>query len=357
MAKTRYATKKVSAARMEVMERATAIVEEYAAQGIRLTLRALYYRHVARGLIPNNQSEYNRLGDAVNDARMLGIMDWDHLTDQTRGLADWRYERAPEAALRRLAEQYHKDLWATQDHRVEVWVEKDAAVGVVEGVCRANGVPYFSARGYASSTSLHDAAQRIRWHIEEGKAVTILHIGDHDPSGLDMTRDIEDRLRTFLSVDWAGLHMGPGQHTRGSIRSSMLSHLAQKQAEAGGYGVRGVLDELEHDGVLPWRVKRIALNIDQIETYAPPPQFAKQTDARYARYVEETGLDESWELDALEPTVTQALIDGEVDALRDEARWAEAESALAHEKAVLTGASNYWPDIEALVTKKKQGES
>jgi hypothetical protein len=346
VARTRYTTKKVTAEKRRVMEQATAIVEEYAAQGIALTLRALYYRHVARGLIENNQREYNRLGDAVNDARMLGIMDWDHLTDQTRGLTDWRYERSPEVALKRLAEQYHKDLWATQDHRVEVWVEKDAAVGVIEGVCRANGVPYFSARGYASSTSLHDAAQRIRWHIEDGKAVTVLHIGDHDPSGLDMTRDIEDRLRTFLSVDWAGLHMGPGQHTRGDIRMSMFDHMASKGWQGSGFGV------------MPWRVKRIALNIDQIEEYAPPPQFAKQTDARYARYVEETGLEESWELDALEPTVMQALIDEEVDRLRDEDRWAEAESALAHEKAALTGAANYWPDIEALVTKKqKEGTS
>jgi hypothetical protein len=349
MARTRYTTKKVSRARMEIMEQATDIVEEYAAQGIALTLRALYYRHVARGLIPNNQKEYNRLGDAVNDARMLGIMDWDHLTDQTRGLADWRYERTPEAALKRLAEKYHKDLWATQDHRVEVWVEKDAAVSTIEGVCRANGVPYFSARGYASSTSLHDAAQRLRWHIEQGKAVTILHIGDHDPSGLDMTRDIEDRLRTFISVDWAGLHMGPGAHTRGAIRASMQMHMAGK-----GFPAAMTSDDLR--GVTPWRVKRIALNIDQIERYAPPPQFAKQTDARYARYVEETGLDESWELDALEPTVMQDLINVEVDALRDEGRWAQAESDLAHEKAVLTGASNYWTDIEALVAGK-QGKS
>jgi hypothetical protein len=345
VARTRYLSKKVSADRMAAMEQATAIVEEYAAQGVALTLRALYYRHVARGLIDNNQREYNRLGDVVSDARMLGVMDWDHLEDRTRNLTSWKTHRGPEAAVAELAARYHRDMWANQHQRVEVWVEKDAAVGVIEGVCRANSVPYFSCRGYTSMSAMHEAAQRIRWHVEAGSQVTVLHIGDHDPSGLDMTRDIEDRLRTFISRDWAGIHLGSGSWTRGDIKYSMLEHMESKGNSHSDLA-RGVM--------LPWRIKRIALNIDQIERYDPPPQFAKQSDARYARYVEETGLDESWELDALEPTITQALIQDEVDAIRDDERWAEAEETLATERRALAGASNYWAEVANLVAGKEK---
>jgi hypothetical protein len=349
MARTQYESKRVSADRRRTMEQANEICEQYAAQGLVLTLRQLYYQFVARGLIPNSQREYSRLGDACGDARMLGIMDWDHLIDRTRSLSDWKTYRGPEAALQELAKRYHRDMWATQHQRVEVWVEKDAAVGVIEGVCSANSVPYFAARGYASMSAMHDAAQRVRWHVEAGSQVTILYIGDHDPSGLDMTRDVEDRLRQFISRDWAGLHMGPGSHTRGTIRASMREHMAAKRlSKDGDAGHASVYRDVVH----PWQVKRIALNLDQVEEYQPPPNPAKQSDARYARYVEETGLDESWELDALEPTVLQDLITAEVDALRDEEAWAEAEFTLATDKRVLTGASNYYDEIAALVAGK-----
>jgi len=342
VAKTQYINKKVSAERQQVMEAANAICEQYAEQGLVLTLRQLYYQFVARGLIPNQQREYNRLGDICGDARMLGIMDWEHLIDRTRNLASWKTYKGPEEALKELAEKYHRDMWAPQGQRIEVWVEKDAAIGVIEGVCSANSVPYFSCRGYVSMSEMHEAAQRLRWHIEAGNQVTILHVGDHDPSGIDMTRDIEDRLRQFISRDWAGLHMGLGAHTRGHIRASMVRHMQGKAPE----------DRLITGA--PWRIKRIALNHDQVERYDPPPNPAKKTDARYERYVAETGLDESWELDALEPSILQDLIGDEIDLIRDEPKWAEEEFTLATEKQTLTGVANYWTEVTNLVTGKEE---
>lgn len=195
MAITQYESKKISPDRKAAMAVANSICEEYASQGLVLTLRQLYYQHVARGLVPNEQREYDRLGDLCKDARMNGLMDWDYLIDRTRNLMSWKTYKGPEEAMKEFAEKYHRDMWAPQHQRIEVWVEKDAAIGVVEGVCSANSVPYFSCRGYTSVSEIHSAAQRLRWHIENGNQVTILHIGDHDPSGLDMTRDIEDRLR------------------------------------------------------------------------------------------------------------------------------------------------------------------
>jgi len=347
MAVTKYESKNVSAERKAVMAQANAICEQYAQQGLVLTLRQLYYQFVARGLVPNEQREYDRLGDICRDARMLGLMDWDYLIDRTRNLTSWKSYRGPQEAVKELAARYHRDMWAPQHQRIEVWVEKDAAIGVVEGVCSANSVPYFSCRGYTSMSEMHEAAQRIRWHIEAGSQVTILHVGDHDPSGLDMTRDIEDRLRMFISRDWAGLHMGKGSWTRGDIRYSMLEHMEEKGNDSEGIG-RGTM--------LPWRVKRVALNLDQIQQYAPPPNPAKQTDARFARYVEETGLDESWELDALEPTVLQGIVQDEIDLLRDDEKWADEEYTLATEKHILAGIQNWWDDVATFVSGKKGTE-
>jgi hypothetical protein len=338
MAITQYENKRISADRRAEMQTANAICEQYAQQGLVLTIRQLYYQFVARGLIPNEQREYDRLSDLCKDARMNGLMDWDYIVDRTRNLMSYQTYKGPEAALKELAGKYHRDMWAPQNQRIEVWVEKDAAIGVIEGVCSANSVPYFSCRGYTSVSEIHSAAQRLRWHIEKGNQVTILHIGDHDPSGLDMTRDIEDRLRMFMSRDWAGLHLGAGSWTRGMIRESMQMHMSDKRGEA-------------FTGQ-PFIVKRIALTIDQVDQYNPPPNPAKQTDARYRAYVEETGLDESWELDALEPTVMQDLITREVDLLRNEDKWADEEYTLAMEKKTLTGVANYWDDVTALVAGK-----
>lgn len=343
MAKTKYESKRISADRMRLIDMANAVAEEYAAAGLALTLRQMHYQFVSRNWYRNNQKNYNLLGDVCRDARMGGLMDWDHLTDLTRELRSWVTHKDPQSALQGLAKDYHRDVWAPQRKRVEVWVEKDAAIGVVAGVCKANHVPFFSCRGYTSMSEMHEAAQRIRWHIEAGSQVTILHIGDHDPSGLDMTRDIEDRLRNFIAVDWAGLHMGPGRWTRGDIRWSMVEHMEEKGNERVGVRL---------NNAAPWKVKRIALNMDQIEQYAPPPNFAKTTDARFRRYQQETGLDESWELDALDPQVLQQLIQDEVDLLRDETVAAEEDFKMETERTVLHGVANWWEDVATFVTEK-----
>jgi hypothetical protein len=341
MAFTQYKTVNFRPQRLAMIEQANAICEEYAAQGLVLTLRQLYYQFVARGLLENKQTEYKRLGELCADARMAGKMDWDHLIDRTRNITAWRTYKDPQQALKRTAEQYARDLWEPQFKRVEVWIEKDAAIGVVENVCRDNSVPYFSCRGYTSLSEMHEAAQRIRDHVEDGHQVQILHIGDHDPSGLDMTRDIEDRLRGFISRDWAGLHMGPGQHTRGAIRRSMLQHMAGKGNHAAISGF-----------TVPWGIKRIGLNLDQIERYNPPPNPVKTTDARFLAYQAETGLNESWELDALDPSVLSGLIQTEVDRLRDDSVWGRSERQQDEERAALLGTSNWWDDVKTFVEEK-----
>lgn len=277
--KRAYTNKKISDDRMMRIAQACAIVEEYLAQGLSLTLRQLYYQHVARKLCENTQEEYGRLGSIVVDARMCGYMSWLAIEDRTRALQTYKYYEAPQQAVQELADQYRLNKWKDQPMHPEVWVEKEALAGVVEDICGKLQVDFFSCRGYTSKSEMWRAGRRLAGYVGAGQTPIVLHLGDHDPSGIDMTRDIRDQLQVFAGV--------------------------------------------------PIQVVRLALNRNQIDTYNPPPNPAKVTDSRFRDYQKIHG-DHSWELDALEPRVLQDLIEGAVVKMRDEARWLES---LAQENA------------------------
>jgi hypothetical protein len=206
---------------------------------------------------------------------------------------------SPADIIEACAKQFQIDKWATQDNYLEVWVEKDALVGVLEVACRPLDVPYFSCRGYTSQSEMWAAAMRLVHKIKAGKEVHIIHLGDHDPSGIDMSRDIGDRLNLFVR-----------HHTGGRLVE----------------------------------VRRIALNMDQIQQYGPPPNPAKVTDSRAAGYIERFG-DESWELDALPPDVLAKLIRDKVAELRNEDAWdLELAAEMEHRRKLYQLAKN-WSDI------------
>lgn len=241
------------------------VVNEYSEQGYELTLRQAYYQLVARGYIPNNERSYKNIGSLINDGRLTGLIDWNAITDRTRNLRGNTHWDTPVDVIYSAKYSYLLNKWKDQPNYVEVWVEKDALVDVVGQACKPLDVPYFSCRGYTSQSEMWSAAQRfIRQKNRESRI--IIHLGDHDPSGIDMTRDIQERLDLF------------------------------------GADVE---------------VKRVALTMNQIQTYNPPPNPAKITDSRCSKYIDQYG-DESWELDALEPKVITDLIKEQVTMYRDD---------------------------------------
>ena len=261
---------------LETIEIADSIIEEYEGQGFTLTCRQLYYQFVARGLLENTERSYKNLLTAVNKGRLAGLLDWESIEDRTRNLERNSHFRNPVDGLQALRNSYGLDMWTNQDHRVEVWIEKEALVGVIEDICTELDVPFFACRGYVSQSEQYRAGQRIRErYLIGGQKTVILHLGDHDPSGIDMTRDNDDRVWMF--TEW--------------------------------------LDDVVS-------VDRIALNMDQVQEYSPPPNPAKFKDSRFRAYVAEYGRS-SWELDALEPTVIVGLIREHVDRWRDQDRWQE----------------------------------
>ena len=264
-----YVPKNFSVGSLKIVEQANSIINDYSAQGYDLTLRQIYYQFVARDLIPNKQSEYKRLGSIINDARLAGMIDWDAIVDRTRNIQSNSHWDSPKEIITGCAEYYQIDKWENQPLRPEIWIEKDALVGVVEGVARRNDVSYFSCRGYTSQSEMWSASRRLKRYANANQVPIIIHLGDHDPSGIDMTRDIHDRLELFM----------------------------------GGL-----------------TIDRIALNMDQIEEFNPPPNPSKITDPRASTYIKRFGM-KSWELDALEPAFLEQMIDETISKYRDVDLW------------------------------------
>lgn len=296
------------------------IIAAYQQQGYNLTLRQLYYQFVARGLIANSDKSYKRLGEIINRARMAGWLDWSSIEDRTRNLAGLSHWDSPGAVVRSAAHSYHRDLWADQPVRIEIWVEKEALAGVIQRAANAWDLDYFSCRGYVSQSEQWRAGQRIHNYIRGGQRVVILHLGDHDPSGIDMTRDIKDRITHFICVDEQ--EYPPDVDTDlHDFYTDVFDAMNESYLGADPYDLETY--------VLPFEVRRIALNWDQIQQYSPPPNPAKITDSRSGEYIRRFGR-ESWELDALDPATLRALIDehvsAEVDLVKYEAARDEQEA-------------------------------
>jgi hypothetical protein len=321
MPKICYIDKKFNPEHLKLIGTVNGIISDYRAQGYDLTLRQVYYQLVAHDLFPDDRKftwtgskwvrdpdgtknadpNYKWLGGIIDDGRLAGLIDWQAIIDRTRNLKALSHWDEPSDIIQSAAESFRIDKWKDQESRVEVWVEKDALVGVVGQVCDRWDVPYFSCRGYTSSSEMWVASQRLARYKRQNQVPTIIHLGDHDPSGKDMTRDIDDRLALFMG----GLE-----------------------------------------------VNRIALNMDQIEQYDPPPNPAKITDSRAKRYIEEFG-DESWELDALEPSVIDALIDEQIQQIIDIDLWEEVCEAEEKERQHLGLAASRWAEVVTMLDKPK----
>lgn len=268
------------------------IITEYQKQGYVLTLRQLYYQLVSRDVIPNKTTEYQKLSVLLKEGRMAGVVDWSAIEDRLRRPEKPASFDSPADILNAAISQYALPRQNGQPVYIEVWVEKDALSGVLQRVTRPYHVPILVCRGYSSATAMHEAYKRFRDANENEQRTVILYLGDFDPSGEDMVRDIEERVQEFANGDEEANY---------------------------GYG-RPDFD---------FTIKKIALTKAQIKQYKPPPNPAKITDPRAAAYIAEHGV-YSWEVDALKPEVLNALLDKNIVDLMD---FPTYEKILEDEKA------------------------
>jgi len=304
MSKICYQSKKFSTSTTEIINHANVIIREYQNQGFMLTLRQIYYQFVSRGLIANKVQEYKRLGGIISDARLAGQIDWKSIEDRTRELKEQPHWGSPAEIMDAAAQGFALDKWRNQPVRIEIWIEKEALAGVFERVCKELDVPFFCCRGYTSQSEMWVGAMRLVRHSQANQTPVILHFGDHDPSGIDMTRDIIDRMQVF----------GLGLTSNWQIPEGRMV------------------------------MQRLALNMDQVEQYQPPPNPAKETDSRFQGYIQKFGH-ESWELDALEPQVLANLVRNAVLGFMDRDEWERVQAKEADQRALLTKASENWAEV------------
>lgn len=289
MARQFYQDRRFTADSLALIGIMNQIVEQYVGKGYRLTVRQLYYQLVAKALIENTERSYKRVTGLVNDAKLAGHMDWDAIEDRTREFTERPHWTDKAQALHAIADQFHMDMWDNQPCRAFVIVEKEALAGVLERACRTVDVPLLAARGYPSGTVLREfVEEKMLPAIGADQSVRIFHFGDHDPSGIDMTRDLRDRIELFSACVDGG----------------------------------------------EFEIERVALNMDQIETFKPPPNPAKTTDARFDSYLRRYG-NESWELDALRPETLASLVSDSVGAIIDTDQWNARVEQIKADRGVL----------------------
>jgi hypothetical protein len=272
MAKEWFEDHNFKPATLRTIAHANRIINTYMAEGYVLSLRQLYYQFVSEDLIENSKRSYDSLKNTMTNARMAGLVDWAAIEDRERTPKSWLIEETERNALKDVEMNFALDIWDRQNVYVEVWVEKAALAPVVRRACSRWSVPYLACKGYVSASEAYNAGKRFEDHYYCDRKV-IVHLGDHDPSGIDMTRDNRDRVQMFANDADVEVH-------------------------------------------------RIALNRDQVDQYGPPPNRTKKTDSRAYEYIMEHGND-SWELDALKPQVINDLIDGHIRTLIDEDQWFE----------------------------------
>ncbi|GAB7528899.1 hypothetical protein PS3A_13080 [Pseudomonas sp. 3A(2025)] len=274
MAKFCYIPKSFNQANDLMIQLMNTLIGEYQRQGYVLTARQLYYQLVARDVIENTLQSYKRIAGLINDAKLAGLIDWDAIEDRTREFVIGNHWELGSDITAACASQFKMDMWSNQDYRVFVIIEKEALVGVLSRLCRTWDVPILAARGYPSGTVLREfAEQHVIPASNAGQTPIVLHLGDHDPSGIDMTRDLEERIALFCN---------------------------------------------ESRELTP--VMRIALTRDQIDEIKPPENPAKTTDSRFDSYRKMHGTS-SWELDALNPAYLNNLVERHLRAAIDQAAW------------------------------------
>lgn len=256
--KKAFRAQRITPAKMAIINKINEILEEYAKLGYRLTLRQLYYQLVARDQIPNTVQEYAKLSRTVVYGRMNGLIDWDHIEDRIRKPYKTYSVNSIEEAIKDTALTYKLDRQKGQGNHIEIWTEKDAVSNILKKSSTFYHVNLMVNRGYSSCSAMYEAFNRIDGSDQLG---IILYVGDHDPSGLDMIRDIRERLREFGPIDF--------------------------------------------------KVDHVALTREQIEKFRPPPNPAKTTDPRASWYIDNFGHD-SWELDALKPEILDQIVSDSV---------------------------------------------
>jgi hypothetical protein len=319
-----------------------------------MTVRQLFYRLVSIELIRNEQRAYKRVIDHVGQARERGEIPWEWIADRSRpvyshsgwdGLAEYGET---------VAEAYRRDFWSQQPKCVFILAEKDTITGSIEPVAKKWGVTIYTLRGFASKTRAHDIGVACSDALRDKKEVTILYLGDWDPSGVDIQRDVGKRIESGMVADYRA-RISPYTVDAWSLRQgSVYGRLpkpgwelmtkfrarAERIAErwlAAHPDADATEDECDESKIefrlacrylkldpktagLLFIMRRLAILPEDIREFRLPPLRVKNTDSRTPGFVLAHGPD-CIELDALPPKELRRRLDKAIKALVDMESW------------------------------------
>jgi hypothetical protein len=274
------------------------LVDAYMQKGISLSNRQLYYRLVGKELIPNFIEIYKRICKFLTDLKYGGYIDWDAIEDRGRVPKRKSQWKTVQDLIDSAIASYRLPRWKDQEYYIELYCEKEAMESVLRPIADKYHIYFGYNKGYSSSSTMYDIAKRIYNQLVDSKHVVLLYLGDHDPSGLDMVRDVEERIKEFL-IAW---------QSAGEEDELYLQRFKEH------------IDDMFY-------VEHVALTMNQVTQFNPPPNPAKVTDPRAKDYIKKYS-NMSWELDSLEPEdliqITESAILGYLD-LDKYNKWIERE--------------------------------
>lgn len=239
---------------MNVLNEINKILDEYS---VRMTIRQIYYQLVTRGIIENSLKSYKRYDKIITDGRKQFIVDPNAIVDRSKPMIKKPSWPDLSEFMESVGSAYQKSIWPDQENYIEVWIEKDALSGVIQPVTEKYDCQMHIGRGYQSFSNKYEAANRFK---EIDKQIIILYLGDFDPTGIDISRDLETQLQDL--------------------------------------------------GTYP-KIERVALNRNQVDEYNLPPIPTKPTDSRTRKHIQQYG-DMAVELDALPPNVLTRITEGAI---------------------------------------------
>ncbi len=219
-----------------------------------MTVRQVFYQLVSRQVIAKAEAEYKTtVVRLLAEMRLNGHIPFHWIADNTRWMRKPRTFDSLKGMLELSTQTYRRALWNDQSTYVEIWLEKDALAGVLYEETESWDVPLMVTRGYPSLSYLHGAAMAI---ANCGKPAYLYYFGDHDPSGVDIPRATEQRIRDFAPE--AEIHFESVAVTPEQIRLLNLPTRPTKTSDTRSKNFSG--ESVEVDAMPPATLRALVKN-------------------------------------------------------------------------------------------------
>lgn len=245
-----------------------------------------------------SRANYQRVNRYVGEMREAGEMPWTWITDSTRLCRIPTMYDSHEEAIAATAEFYRRDLWRHQPRRVEVWCESDSVGAMLTPVTRKLGVGLFACRGQSGKGFIYESVQQ--W-ARADKPVSVLYVGDWDPSGIAIPRSVHERQVRYsgghVDLDFRRIAVTPEDVASGKFTSHAVNTKDKNHAR--------FVEHCRLDGLDP----SLAIEVEAI----PAPTLRERVESEiYDLVIDADTWNATLEAEDSERQLLFALVNGEV---------------------------------------------